>query len=159
MGALGSRAAWDRTRVIEQTFAGKHKLLWDKVTVDLRLDEGQRVVLMNLVSGHGRLFEGAEEIVRSPDKKRGALDRAYTIWVEDSYCTAMPFKLKDKDATLRYFGEEKLEGDRIGDVLRLTFSHVGVTPREQVRVGHRARHAPDREVRVLQARRRRDTLR
>lgn len=128
MEALGGRAAWDSTRVIEWTFAGKRKLLWDKATGDFRLDDGARVVLMNLQSGQGRVFEGGEEVVRDADKKREALDRAYKIWVNDSYWLVMPYKLKDSGVTLNYAGEGKLPDGRACDLLKLTFARVGVTP-------------------------------
>lgn len=128
MDALGGRAAWDATRVIEWRFKKSRRLCWDRATNDFRLDEGGRVVLMNLATGAGRVFEGGEEVVRDLDKKRDALDRGYKIWVNDSYWLLAPYKLKDSGVRLTWKGEGRLEGDRPADILRLEFSGVGVTP-------------------------------
>lgn len=128
MDALGGRAAWDNTRCIQWTFAHKRTLLWDKSTGDLRLDDGSRTVLMNVRSGQGRVFEGGAELVRDADKKRDALDRAYKVFVNDSYWMFAPYKLKDSGVTLKYAGERALSDGRAADVLRLQFTGVGVTP-------------------------------
>lgn len=128
MEALGGRAAWDATRCIEWTFAGKRKLLWDKWTGDFRLDDGNKVVLMNVGTGQGRVFEGGVELTRDPDKTRELLDGAYRIWVNDSYWMFAPYKLKDSGVTLTLAGVRALPDGRLADVLRLEFEGVGVTP-------------------------------
>jgi hypothetical protein len=128
MQALGGREAWDTTRCIEWTFAGKRKLLWDKWTGAFRLDQNDRVVLMNLDTGHGRVFQSGTEIERDPDAVRTALDNAYRTWVNDSYWLFAPYKLKDSGVRLTLIGERALPDSRVCDVLRLTFDGVGVTP-------------------------------
>ncbi len=128
MEALGGRAAWDATRCVQWKFARKRTLCWDRFTNDFRLDDGGRVVLMNLVTGQGRVFEGGEEVVRDADRRRELLDKAHKIWVNDSYWLFAPYKLKDSGVTLTWRREDKLDDGRAADVLRLEFDGVGVTP-------------------------------
>ena len=128
MKAMGGRAAWDGTRCLRWTFAGRRSHLWDKQTGDLRFDDGQRVVLMNVASGQGRVFEGGAEVSNDADKKRKLLDDAYKAWVNDSYWLVAPYKLKDSGVTLTHAGVRALADGRPADVLRLQFQGVGVTP-------------------------------
>jgi hypothetical protein len=128
MQALGGRAAWDATRCIEWTFAGRRKLLWDKTTGNFRLDDGKSVVLMNIGTGQGRVFEDGREVAHDPDKVRHDLDAAYRVWVNDSYWMFAPYKLKDSGVTLTSAGERAFPDGRVADVLRLEFENVGVTP-------------------------------
>ena len=127
MEALGGRAAWDATRCLEWTFAGRRTLLWDKQAHDLRLDEGRRVVLMDLDTGEGRVYEDGRP-VEDPAARRDALDHAYKAWVNDSYWLLAPYKLKDSGVRLGLAGERTLPGGRTCDVLRVEFDNVGVTP-------------------------------
>lgn len=128
MEAMGGRAAWDATRCVQWKFGNKRTLCWDRFTNDFRLDEGGRVVLMNLQNGEGRVFEGGTELVRDADKRREQLDRAHKIWINDSYWLFAPYKLKDSGVTLTWRREDELEDGRAADVLRLEFEGVGVTP-------------------------------
>lgn len=128
MEALGGRAAWDATRCLQWRFAGKRTHCWDRVTGDYRLDEGGRSVLMNLATGQGRVFEGGVEVLHDDDKCRDVLDRAYKVWVNDSYWLCAPYKLKDSGVRITLRGEDALEDGRPADVLRLEFAGVGVTP-------------------------------
>ncbi len=128
MEALGGRAAWDTSRCVQWKFAGKRTLCWDRFTNDFRLDDGARVVLMNLVTGQGLVFEGGAELVRDGDKRREQLDKAHKIWVNDSYWLFAPYKLKDSGVTLTWRREDKLDDGRAVDVLRVEFDGVGVTP-------------------------------
>jgi hypothetical protein len=128
MLALGGRPAWDATRCVQWKFAGKRRLCWDRLTNDLRLDEGGRVILMNLQNGEGRVFEGAGELVRDANRKRELLDEAYASWSNDSYWLFAPYKLKDGGVQLTWAREDKLDDGRAADVLRLEFEGVGITP-------------------------------
>ena len=99
MRAMGGRAAWDRTRVLCWTFFGRRSHVWDKWTGDYRLEEGERVVLLNLESGAGRVFDKGVE--RTDAAEVGpALQRAKSVWINDSYWLVMPYKLKDSGVTL-----------------------------------------------------------
>jgi len=127
MQAMGGRAAWDRTRVLCWTFFGKRKHVWDKQTGDYRLDEGNQVVLMNLESGKGRVFDKGVE-VKDSQTLAAALKRTRSVWINDSYWLIMPYKLKDSGVTLKYAGEGTLADGRKADLLELSFKDIGDTP-------------------------------
>jgi hypothetical protein len=62
------------------------------------------------------------------------LQKAKSIWINDSYWLVMPFKLKDTGVTLKYLGEDTLmTGDRC-NLLQLTFEKVGDTPQNKYHV-------------------------
>lgn len=128
MVALGGRAAWDATRWVQWTCAGRRRLCFDKTTNDLRLDEGGRVILMNVQNGEGRVFEGGEELVRDRNRKDDLLHKAFLAWTSDSYWLFAPYKLKDSGVRLTWLREDELDDGRAADVLRLEFEGVGVTP-------------------------------
>lgn len=133
MQALGGRAAWDKARVLQWTFFSRRKHTWDKWTGDYRLDEGNQVVLLNLETGAGRVFDKGVEVT-DPPTVEAALKRTHSVWINDSYWLVMPYKLKDSGVTLRYGGEGQLEGGRPADVLELCFAGVGDTPDNRYRV-------------------------
>lgn len=133
MRAMGGRAAWDATRVLEWNFFGRRKHVWDKWTGDYRLEEGDRVVLMNLGTGEGRVFEKGVELTHDA-ARAAALAKAKSIWINDSYWLVMPYKLKDDGVTLKYAGEGRLPDGRAADVVELSFANVGDTPQNVYRV-------------------------
>jgi hypothetical protein len=127
MQAMGGRAAWDKARVLCWNFFGRRSHVWDKQSGDYRLEEGEKLVLMNLETGQGRAFEKGVELVE-PAAREAALKRAHSIWINDSYWLVMPYKLKDSGLTLKYAGEGELADGRKADRLELTFAGVGDTP-------------------------------
>jgi hypothetical protein len=133
MRALGGRAAWDDVRVLRFNFFGRRRHVWDKWTGDVRVEEGDRVVLMNVDTGRGRAFEKGVEVADAA-ALAAALDRAKKQWVNDTYWLVMPFKLKDTGVTLRYGGQAELAAGRVADVLVLTFAGVGFTPQNKYEV-------------------------
>lgn len=132
MEAMGGRDAWDATRYLSWNFFGMRTHLWDKWTGDLRYEQGDSLVLMNINSREGRAFKGGVELAGEDLAK--ALDGGYRAWVNDSYWLLMPYKLKDSGVTLRYVGEQAMEDGRTADVLQLTFEDVGVTPENKYHV-------------------------
>ena len=126
MQSMGGKAAWDGTRYISWKFFGGRRHVWDKWTGDLRLESEKRVILMNLGTGAGRVFEGGKELA-DPEKK-AALQQAKEMWINDSYWMFMPYKLLDPGVNLADKGKGKLADGRDAEVLELTFDKVGVTP-------------------------------
>ena len=108
MERLGGRANWDATRYITWGFFGKRRHVWDKWTGNLRFENRDLVVLMNIHSRQGRAWEDGEEIV-DPDSLAAKLKAGYRAWVNDSYWVAMPYKLKDSGVTLKYKGRGMTE--------------------------------------------------
>lgn len=132
MQAMGGRAAWDATRYLSWNFFGMRTHLWDRWTGDLRYEQGDSLVLMNINTREGRAFKGGNELTGEDLAK--ALEGGYRAWVNDSYWLLMPYKLKDSGVTLRYVGEQDMEDGRAADVVQLTFEDVGVTPENKYHV-------------------------
>ena len=127
MARMGGRQAWDRTRYISWRFFGGRLHVWDKHTGDIRFEQDDLIVLMNLHSKAGRAWQGGEAVV-DPDTLKAKLEKGYRAWINDSYWLVMPYKLKDSGVTLKYKGEGQTESGLAADVLELTFKGVGVTP-------------------------------
>lgn len=130
---LGGREAWERTRYLSWRFMGKRRHVWDKRTAALRLEEDERVVLLDLDSGEGRVFDRGVELL-DPTERSRALEKARAAWVNDSYWMFMPYKLRDPGVRLAYDGVEVLADGRVADVLELSFEAVGLTPHNRYRV-------------------------
>lgn len=133
MARLGGRRNWDQTRYLTWRFFDKRRHVWDKWTGDLRFEEGDRLVLMNLNTRQGQAWKAGEKVA-DPDTLAAELDRAYRAWVNDSYWMFMPYKLKDTGVTLSYKGVGQTAAGRPADVLVLTFKDVGVTPQNKYEV-------------------------
>ncbi|MFH1568850.1 MAG: hypothetical protein ABIL09_12705 [Gemmatimonadota bacterium] len=133
MERLGGRPAWDATHYVTWRFFGRRLHVWDKWTGDLRFEEGDGVVLMNLHSRRGRAWEGGTEVT-DPDTLARRLQRGYEAWINDSYWLVMPYKLKDSGVTLKYAGRDTTAAGTPAEVLELTFTGVGVTPQNRYRV-------------------------
>lgn len=132
MEAMGGRAAWDAVQCIGWTIFGRTHL-WNKWTGDYRLEADTLVVIMNVNRSDGRVWtRGAE--MEGGDGRRAVLERARSIWINDSYWLVMPYKLKDTGVTLAYTGERAAEDGRLADVLTLTFRDVGDTPENRYEV-------------------------
>ena len=130
MESMGGRDAWDNTRYITWKFFGRRRHVWDKQTGDIRYDDGDLCVLMNINTQQGRVTQ-AGAAVTDPDSVKKYLNRAYRSWINDSYWLVMPYKLKDSGVTLTYKGEGALLDGRPADILTLTFENVGVTPQNK----------------------------
>jgi hypothetical protein len=128
--ALGGKDAWDQTRFIRFSFAGRRTHHWDKWTGRHRLEgqtpEGKPYVVLSNINTHegdawidGQKAEG--------EQKKEWLDKAYGAWVNDTYWLLMPYKLQDPGVNLSYVGEETIDGKKY-DKLHLTFQNVGLTP-------------------------------
>lgn len=129
MDAMGGRKNWDDTRYIHWNFFGRRTLLWDKHTGRVRIEipEEEAVYLVNVHDGEGQVRIGDKEYTDA-DSLAKYLDRAKSIWINDSYWLVMPFKLKDSGVTLKYLGQDTTLAGKTSDVLSLTFSDVGKTP-------------------------------
>jgi plasmid maintenance system killer protein len=161
MEALGGEAAWKKTRYLRFDFAveseGKIAMsrshYWDKWTGRYRVEgktkEGKSfLVLMNLNTRQGQAW--LEGKPASADALKEQLDRAWAMWVNDTYWLLMPYKLRDPGVTLALAGEDKV-GDAACDKLALTFEAVGLTPKDRYWIFvNRATHMVDRWEYVLQ---------
>ena len=130
MERMGGQENWDRTRYISWTFFGRNTHYWDKWTGNHRIESEKRLVLMNINTLEGRVWEDGQEI-NDPDALQQELGRGHRTWVNDSYWLLMPYKLLDPGVTLKYKGEDQIAGGRNADVLELTFENVGYTPQNR----------------------------
>jgi len=134
MHAMGGRENWDKTRYISWTFFGRRDLVWDKFTGRVRIfsKPDTTTYLVNINTGEGRVKIKDTEITE-PDSLKKLLNKAKSMWINDSYWLVMPFKLKDDGVTLKYMGEDTLKGT-LFNTLVLTFKDVGVTPQNKYKL-------------------------
>ena len=132
MEAMGGYAAWDQTRYITWRFFGGRLHVWDKWTGNVRFEQDDLTVLMNLHTRSGRAWREGRALADA--ELQAALDRGYRSWINDAYWFVMPYKLKDSGVTLNYVGTADSQDGRPADVLELTFEGVGVTPQNKYRV-------------------------
>lgn len=133
MAAMGGRANWDATRFISWNF-GRRDLIWDKATGRVRIETNDSTIyLVNVQTSEGRVQIKGKELTDT-DSLSKMLDRAKSIWINDSYWLVMPYKLKDTGVTLTYLGEENNSKGEKCNVVELTFSEVGVTPENKYQV-------------------------
>ena len=135
MAAMGGRSNWDKTRFISWNFFGRRNLVWDKKEGNVRIESlaDSTTYLVNIHELTGRVKVKGQELTE-PDSLRKMLEKAKSIWINDSYWLVMPFKLKDTGVTLKYLGEDTTQKGVICNVLELTFKNVGDTPDNKYRV-------------------------
>jgi hypothetical protein len=135
MLAMGGRRDWDATRYIHWNFFGRRTLLWDKQGGRVRIEvpAEEAVYLLDINTDEGQVRIGST-VYTEPDSLRKYLDRAKSIWINDSYWLVMPFKLKDSGVTLKYLGPDTTLAGVQADVLELTFENVGRTPQNKYHV-------------------------
>lgn len=135
MLAMGGRKAWNNTHFLQWTFFGRRTLLWDKFTGDVRIEipADSTIYIVNIHDLSGKAREGGKA-VENPDTLQARLDRAKSIWINDSYWLAMPFKLKDSGLTLKYLGQDTMQSGSPAYLLQLTFEEVGNTPENKYHV-------------------------
>ena len=130
MAKMGGWKNWDQTRYLTWRFFGRRLHVWDKWTGDLRHEDGDKLVLMNLGTKTGRVWFGGTEMTQA-DSVRKYVNQGYRRWINDSYWLVMPYKLKDSGVTLKYSGEDETQDGRPAHKLTLTFADVGVTPQNK----------------------------
>lgn len=132
MKAMGGWENWNQTRYVTWRFFGGRLHVWDKWTGNVRFEQGDMTVLMNINTQEGKVYQGGVEMTQVDSVKK-YLNRGYRSWINDSYWLVMPYKLKDSGVTLTY-GEGELSDGRPAHVLTLTFEGVGVTPQNKYNV-------------------------
>ena len=133
MEAMGGYPAWNKTRYITWRFFGGRLHVWDKWTGDIRFEQDDLTVLMNINTRKGSAWRGGQELSNA-DSLKAALDRGYRSWINDAYWLVMPYKLNDSGVTLNYKSAGQSQDGREADILVLTFAEVGVTPQNKYEV-------------------------
>lgn len=132
MVAMGGWKNWQDTRYISWNFFGFRDLVWDKHRQLARIESSRDSItyVVDLKNVSGKVWVKGQ-LITEPDSLNKMLQKAKSIWINDSYWLVMPFKLKDTGVTLKYLGEDTLmNGDRC-NLLQLTFEDVGDTPQNK----------------------------
>ena len=110
MAAMGGRKAWDNTHLLSWNFFGVRRLIWDKWTGNVRVDnlKNDQTVLLNVNNDKGRVFKDGAELTE-PDSVAKYVKQGKAAWINDSYWLVMPFKLKDSGVTLKSVGDGTTE--------------------------------------------------
>lgn len=144
MEAMAPDDGWSKTRYLAFDFVvdrGEQGRLvrshrWDVWNGDYRVEapvgeEGQLVALFDVddpTAGRAWL-DGA--LVEGP-RADSLLERAYGMFINDSYWLLMPYKWADEGVSARYLGEMEQWG-KTYEVVELTFDSVGLTPQNRYR--------------------------
>lgn len=132
MVAMGGWKNWQDTRYISWNFFGFRNLVWDKYQQLARIESLNDSItyVVDLENLSGKVWV-KDQLIIDADSLNKMLQKAKSIWINDSYWLVMPFKLKDTGVTLKYLGEDTLmNGDRC-NLLQLTFEDVGDTPQNK----------------------------
>jgi hypothetical protein len=117
---------WSKMKYISWS-APERKLVWDTQQAKLRMENLREnaIYLVDLNTGQGRVQQNGNEIT-DPSELKNMLAKARFTWVNDIYALAMPFRLKDAGATLKYMGEDSLKGN-LYNVLQLSLANDGTS--------------------------------
>ena len=142
MDAMGGHEAWERTRFVSWLFFERRQHYWDRWSGDIRIEDAEHLILMNIQNRQGRAWVNGEEITAA-DSLAKLIDKGHAWWINDSYWAFMPYKLRDPGVSLRYVGERQMQDGRAADVLEMTFNAVGRTPENKYEV------CVDKETRLV----------
>ena len=78
-----NRSAWDRTQILQWSFAGRHTHLWDRKRRLHRLERGDTRTLLKLDDLTGKAWRENKELKGEEAKK--ALNAAYSAFINDSF--------------------------------------------------------------------------
>lgn len=136
--AMGGRTGWETARFFDFVWAvergerrSERRHVWDRWTGRYRLEaatgDGRRMVaLFNTNTRAGEVRLDGRPL--SGDSARALLERAYAIFINDTYWFLMPFKWRDPGVNLRYLGATRDATGKTWEMIELTFDGVGLTP-------------------------------
>jgi hypothetical protein len=131
LDAMGGADAWSRLHYLTWDFKGRRIHTWDRWSGDVRIEANGRLVLMNVNTRSGRVWDDGVEITGEAERRK-ALEQGYAWWVNDSYWLLMPAKLLDPGVVLHDRGEASLPDGRAADLISVTFTgDTGLTPRNR----------------------------
>lgn len=132
MQSMGGERAWNNTRYLAWTFNDQYQV-WDKHQNRFRWEKDSLVAIIDTQTKDGKVYVAGQEL-QNPEEKKKLLERAYALWINNSYWLVMPFKLQDAGVTLKYVGEETTMDGAEAEVLEMTFDNVGLTPQNKYRL-------------------------
>jgi hypothetical protein len=113
--------AWERTKAVRWTFAGRNHHLWDRDRNLAQVRMGDAEVLLYAFSARGRAYRNGHEVVG--EEARELLDSANSAFINDSFWLNPLAKLRDDGVTRRVI---TLPGG--GEGLLIDYSRGGLTP-------------------------------
>lgn len=129
--------AWEKARYIAFTFnveregkiAVSFPQRWDRYTGDYRVSGKNRdgkdiLVIMNVNTKQGKAWVDGQEVADPKDQ----LTFGYRRFINDTYWLLMGFKTFDPGVTREYAGEKSDAAGHAYDLVKLSFSNVGLTP-------------------------------
>lgn len=132
MKKMGGQKGWDDTRYLAWTFNNQYQV-WDKHQNRFRWEKDSTIAIIDTQTKQGKVYVAGREL-QNPEEKQKMLDRAYALFINNSYWLVMPFKLQDPGVTLKYVGEQQTMDGAKADVLQMTFEEVGLTPQNKYHV-------------------------
>lgn len=136
--ALGGPAAFAEcptlrfafTYASRDTVRASRRHWWDRGSGRYRIEGVSRdgtpfVLLFNVHTKEGDAWIGDRKL--EGEERTGWLERAYALFINDTYWFLMPYKLEDPGVHVALDGEAVVNG-RPCDRLRVTFENVGLTP-------------------------------
>lgn len=132
MQNMGGEKAWNDTRYLAWAFNNQYQV-WDKHQNRFRWEKDSLVAIIDTQTKDGKVYVAGREL-QNPEEKQKLLERAYALWINNSYWLVMPFKLQDPGVTLKYIGEETTMDGAKADVLQMTFENVGLTPQNKYKL-------------------------
>lgn len=113
--------AWDRTLAVRWFFGGRHHHLWDRKRMYDRVQWGDVTVHLDLTNKRGVVQRGGSRV--GGDDERKLLDKAYALWINDSYWLNPLVKLFDDGVTRKTVAQP--DGSL---ALVVSYGNVGLTP-------------------------------
>lgn len=132
MKKMGGQKGWDDTRYLAWTFNNQYQV-WDKHQNRFRWEKDSTIAIIDTQTKQGKVYVAGREL-QNPEEKQKMLDRAYALFINNSYWLVMPFKLQDPGVTLKYVAEQQTMDGAKADVLQMTFEEVGLTPQNKYHV-------------------------
>lgn len=126
---MGGQDGWDKTRFLAWTFNGQYQV-WDKHQDKFRWEKDSIVAILDTNTKDGKVYIEGKEL-QNQEEKQKLLERAYALWINNSYWLVMPFKLQDPGVNLKHIGEGKTMDGAAADMLEMTFENVGLTPQNK----------------------------
>jgi len=113
--------AWDKISYISWTFRGDHKYVWDKKRHCARIEWSDVVVLLNLNTKEGSVWQTGQPL--AGDALKVALGQAYEYWCNDSFWLNPVVKVRDPGTN-----RQIVDLDDGTQGLLVTYTSGGVTP-------------------------------
>lgn len=129
---MGGQQGWDNTRFLAWTLNGQYQV-WDKHQNKFRWEKDSLVAIIDTQSKKGKVYVEGKELTNQQEAQK-IKEKAYALWINNSYWLVMPFKLQDPGVHLKYTGAGKTAEGAAADVLEMTFEKVGLTPQNKYKL-------------------------